>query len=156
MVLPTIPADFYAYVLPFLFVLAVAHFVLGTVIKQQSARALLSIVLAMLVLFNPAAPALGMFLSQMGLALAVVITLGMICIIFMTALGHDATVFTQHTKYLAPIGLVFGVAIFIAAGGLNLLGLEMIIPQIDMTWVILIAVIIIAVWILTIEPKAAK
>lgn len=150
----TIPADFYAFVLPFLFVLAIAYFVLGSVIKQQSARALLSIVLAFLVL--PAGPVLGPFLAQMGMALAVVITLGLICIIFMTALGHDATVFTQHTKYLAPIGLVFGVAIFIAAGGLDLLGLEMIIPQIDMTWVILIAVIIIAVWILTIEPKAAK
>ncbi len=147
----SIPPDFYSYVLPFLFVLAVGYFVLGYVIKQQSARALLSIVLAFLVL--PLGPTLGPFLSQMGLALAVVVTLGLVSMIFMAALGHEASVFTKHTKYLVPIALIFGFAIFVSAGGLNLLGLQ-IAANIDPTWIILISVIAIAMWILTIEPKA--
>lgn len=152
-IVSTIPADFYTYVLPFLFVLAVSYFVLSFVMpKHQSARALISIVLAFLVL--PAGPTLGPFLESMGMAIAVLITFGLVAMIFLAALGHEANVFSQHSKYLIPIALVVAVIVFVAAGGLKILGIEIITSSIDPSWLILIGVIVIAVWILTIEPKA--
>ena len=152
-----IPADFYSYVLPFLFVLAISYFVLSMVIKEEkhtSARALLAIVLAFLVF--PFGPQLGAFLSEMGLALAVLITIGLVAIVFLAALGHDVKVFEKHSIYLVPIALVIAGLVFIAAGGLELLGLQSIVQTVDFSWMIMIGVIIIAVWILAVEPKGKK
>lgn len=128
--------------------------------KSVSARGVIAISAAFLVLLAAAASPAVAFLQNLITA-TVLIAFGLlIAVMFLEIAGvkvGEAKLFAAHPRFFGGVVLILLVAIFIGAGGLAIVGL----PEIQITdaiiaFLIFIGVMIAAVWIMVQETKEKK
>jgi hypothetical protein len=141
-------------VLLWLLTLAVVYGILSHVEipKSMSARGVISISLAFLVLLAAAAGQAATFVSNLVTA-SILVAFGlMFAIIFLEIAGakHEGKhVLTMHPRFFGIIILILAILIFIGAGGLGILNL----PSIDITTpvaalVFFLVIMAVAVWVM--------
>ena len=146
-------------ILLWLLVLAVTYGILSHISlpRSMSARAVISIITAFMVLFAAAATAVTTFISTM-ISIFIVIAIGLfVLLIFieMTQLkAGEKSIFVAHYKIFAA-SLIFIIIIgFISAGGLQLIGMPQIAMDQSMLGIFLfLIVIILAIWILVVKEE---
>jgi len=128
--------------------------------KSVSARGVIALTAAFLVLLAAAASPAVAFLQNLIVA-TVLIAFGLIvAVIFLEITGvkvGEGTVFKAHPKFFAAAILIILVAVFVGAGGLNVIGL----PQIEisttvMAFLLFICVMIAAVYVMMHETKGGE
>ncbi|MEM5804508.1 MAG: hypothetical protein QXU82_01525 [Candidatus Aenigmatarchaeota archaeon] len=127
--------------------------------KSVTARGVISITAAFLVLLAAAAGPAVAFLENLVTA-SIIIAFGLLLtVIFLEIAGvkvgeSKISIFASHPKFFGAIILVLFVVIFIGAGGLQVIGLpRIVITEAVATFVLLIAVMIGAIWVLMKESK---
>jgi hypothetical protein len=129
--------------------------------KSISARGVISIAAAFLVLLAAAASPAVAFLQNLIVA-TVLIGFGLIMAVLFLELtgvrvGGEATVFKAHPKFFASVILIIIVAVFVGAGGLNIIGLPAIeISTTILAFLLFIAVMVAAVYIMIHETSKEK
>lgn len=128
--------------------------------KSISARGVISIAAAFLVLLAAAASPAVAFLQNLIVA-TVLIAFGLImAVLFLELTGvkvGEGSVFKAHPKFFASALLIIILAVFVGAGGLNIIGL----PSIDistsvMAFILFIAVMVAAIYVMIHETSAGK
>lgn len=165
---------FFTYALPWLLTFAIAYGLLEHigVPKDKSARGVISIVLAFLIL--PVAGPIMAFLSQLGAGL-ILVFMGLIFFLILIELtgtkitkkeeigrdekgqpvvkepGKKEKIQEKHTKLFGGIILILGLAVFVGAGGFDMLGFT--VPQINYTTIFFLAIVALAIWWMVKEGK---
>jgi hypothetical protein len=149
-------AGFFAYVLPFLLTLAVTYGILEhyDMPRSKSARAVISLMLAFMVL--PTAGLIAPFLYGVAKGLVVVAAGILMAVIFVEILGYKAggkqNIFEAHPRSFGIILIFIAALVFIAAGGLGLLGINiprLVMPRISedlLAMFFFLAVIALGIW----------
>jgi len=128
--------------------------------KSVSARGVIAISAAFLVLLAAAASPAVAFLQNLITA-TVLIAFGLlITVMFLEITGvkvGEAKLFAAHPKFFGGIIIILIVAIFIGAGGLSIVGMPAIqISDAIIAFLIFIGVMIAAIWIMIQETKEKK
>lgn len=113
--------------------------------KSVTARGVIAIAASFLVLLAAAATPAVAFLENLITA-SVLIAFGLLVLIIVLELAGVKGVFTEHSKFFAAAIIVLITAIFVGAGGLNVVGL----PSIEINQAVLAFVVFIGVMIVTI------
>lgn len=137
--------------------------------KSNVARAIIALVAAFFVLMSVPAQLI-MVLSSMSTGLVVIILGLLVFIVFLEAAGvklgktvlgkakdqsgkeidviseFHSRVFEKHSKEFAGLLIIFAILVFVAAGGLNLLGFNVILNSTTIMTLLVIGVIILAVY----------
>ena len=151
----------FALVLLWVLTLAIVYGLLqhANMPKSISARGVIAIASAFLVLLAAAATPAVMFLENLITA-SIIIAFGLLLtVIFLEIAGvkvgeAKASIFAAHPKFFGTIILLIAVMIFIGAGGLQIIGFpRIVITEAIVTFVLLIAVMLGAVWVLLKESK---
>lgn len=146
---------FFAYVLPWLLTLAVTFGILEhyEVPKSVSARGVIALVAAFLVL--PAGALIAPFLQSLVKGLVVVGAGILVAIIFVEMLGFKAAdvenVFEKHPRTFSVLMIILGVLVFIGAGGLQFINVDLNVSGELITLLFFLGVISIGVWFITSE-----
>ncbi len=138
--------------------------------ESNVARAIIGIVAAFFVLLS--APAqLIMVLSSMSTGLVLLVIGILVFMVFIElsgvrlgkyesvpggAIEHQAgqKVFEKHTQFFAVLLILFAIIVFVAAGGLNLLGFNILLNSSTTMTLLILGVIILAVyWLINEKPK---
>ena len=120
--------EFFVYLFPWMFTLAVVYGILEhyKMPQSQSARAVISLVAAFLVL--PLAPGLMGFMTGMVKGLVVVAVGILTALIFVEMLGYKVgkgeNIFEKHPVGFGVIMIIIAMIVFVGAGGLELLNFE--------------------------------
>ena len=120
--------EFFVYLFPWMFTLAVVYGILEhyKIPKSQSARAVISLVSAFLVL--PLAPGLMGFMTGMVKGLVVVAVGILTALIFVEMLGYKVgkkeNIFEKHPIGFGIVMIIIAVIVFVGAGGLDLLDVK--------------------------------
>ncbi len=146
---------FFAYVLPWLLTLAVVFGVLEhyDMPKSSSARGVIAIVAAFIVL--PVGNLIAPFLEDLVTGL-IAIGMGIIvAIIFVELLGYKVSdaenIFMAHPKVFGAIMIALAVIVFVGAGGMDLLGIDVVITTELVTLLAFLIVISLGVWFIAEE-----
>ena len=138
--------------------------------KDKPSRGIISIVVAFLVLF--ATPtSLITTLSTLSTNVLLVILALITFIVFLEAagvkvtpikkhpggvkekIGEGTTIFQKYSKYFAIVLIIIVGILFVGAGGLGLLGLNVVLPQTSTITLLFLAVIVLAVGWLIANPE---
>ncbi len=120
--------EFFVYLFPWMFTLAVVYGILEhyKIPKSQSARAVISLVSAFLVL--PLAPGLMGFMTGMVKGLVVVAVGILTALIFVEMLGYKVgkkeNIFEKHPIGFGIVMIIIAIIVFVGAGGLDLLDVK--------------------------------
>ena len=123
-----VTGEFFVYLFPWMLTLAIVYGILEhyKIPKSESARAVISLVAAFLVL--PLAPSLAGFLTGMVKGLLVVGVGILIMIIFVELLGYKVgkgeSIFEKHPVGFGIVMILIAVLVFVGAGGMELLDLQ--------------------------------
>jgi len=145
-------------VLLWLLTLAIVYGILSHVAipKSVSARGVISLVIAFLVLFGAAGP-VAVFLSNIITAFIMIAFGLIIAVIFLeitgTKVGGEKPIFAAHPKFFGAAILILTVAIFVGAGGLNLLGWKISITEPLIAIMFVLVIMAVAVWVLLKETE---
>ncbi len=141
--------------------------------KSNIARAIIALVAAFFVLMSAPAQLISV-LSSMSTGLVVIIMGLLVFIVFLEAAGVKLgkveksrtekgvelkqevhyRVFEKHSKEFTALLIIFALVVFIAAGGMNLLGFNLILNSSSTMTLFVIGVIILAVfWLISEKPK---
>jgi len=125
--------------------------------KSMTARAVISIISAFMVLFAAAATAVTTFISTM-ISIFIVIAIGLfILLIFfemMQIKAGEKPVFTAHYKIFASALIFLVIIAFISAGGLSIIGFPRIAMDETMLGIFLFLIImVLTIWILVIKEE---
>jgi len=139
--------------------------------KDKPSRGIISIVVAFLVLFS-VPTSLITTISSLSTNLILVILAVLTFIVFLEAAGVKAgsgeyyhtgrevksskepvTIFERYSKYFAIVFVIIAVLLFVGAGGLGLLGINLALPQTSTTTLLFFAVIVLAVGWLIANPE---
>lgn len=128
--------------------------------KSVSARGVISLAAAFLVLLAAAASPAVAFLQNLIVA-TVLIAFGLIvAVIFLEITGvkvGENTVFKEHPKFFGAAILIILVAVFVGAGGLNVIGLPAIqISTTILAFLLFIGVMVAAVYVMMHESKGGE
>lgn len=158
--------EFFTYALPWLLTFAIVYGLLEhyEIPKDKSARAVISLVLAFLVL--PAAAPIMSVLTEMGLGLVILFCgiLFFLILLELTGTKHreieekegkrgekvkiisrgSERIHERHTKSFGIIVIILALLIFIGSGGMELIGIE--IPNVNMPLLFFIGIMVLAVW----------
>ncbi len=113
--------------------------------KSVTARGVIAIAAAFLVLLAAAATPAVAFLQNLITA-SVLIAFGLLMLIIVMELAGVKDVFKEQSKFFAGAIIVLIIAIFVGAGGLNVVGL----PSISINDTVLAFIVFIAVMVVTI------
>jgi small-conductance mechanosensitive channel len=145
--------------------------------KSKAARAMISFVLAFFVMFSAPAALLAT-LTKMGSALILTVLGILVFIVFLEAVGmrvnvsvpaevdekgevkkwssKELNIFQYYSKYFIAAFIIIAVLIFIASGGLNLLGWNISFAWMNTTTAFFLIAIIIAIFWLLMEKGEGK
>ncbi len=146
---------FFAYLLPWLLTLAIVFGILEhyDMPESTSARGVIAIVAAFIVL--PVGNVIAPFLESLVTGL---IALGMgiiVAIIFVELLGYKSgdveNIFMGHPKIFGTIMIALAVLVFVGAGGMDLIGVEISISTELITLLAFLLVISLGVWFIANE-----
>lgn len=144
-------------VLLWLLALAIVYGILSHIDmpKSMSARSVISIVSAFMVLLAAGVTSAAVFISNLITA-SIVIAFGlMMVMIFLeitgTKMGSGEHVFTKHPRFFATALIILLAVVFVGAGGLNILNIQLIgiaIPTEVMAIALFLTVMVAAIWVL--------
>ncbi len=148
-----VTGEFFIFLLPWMFTLAIVYGILEhyKMPQSQSARAVISLVAAFMVL--PLAPTLSGFMTGM-VGGAVVIAVGaLVTIIFVELLGFKAgkkeNIFEKHPIGFGIIMILIAIMVFIGAGGLQLLNFNFDVGSDMLAALFFLAAMTLGVWWMT-------
>ena len=125
--------------------------------KQKSARAIISIVAAFLVLMSYPAELIAVLSRMAGEMLLVIIGLLIFLIIIEVTKIKGTTIEHAYGKWIFTIAIVLiGIAIFVSAGGLELLGWKGVFLNIDWNTLLFIAIVAAAIIWMAHESKGEE
>lgn len=149
---------FFAYILPWLLTLAVTFGILEhyEVPKSVSARGVIALVAAFLVL--PVGGVIAPFLQSLVKGFVVLAAGILVAIIFVEMLGFKAggevqNIFEQHPRSFGAIMIILGFLVFVGAGGLNLLNVNVQVSDELLTLLFFLGIITVGVWFITSEEE---
>lgn len=148
-------AGFFAYILPWLFTLAVTFGVLEhyDMPDSVSARGVIALVAAFLVL--PVGGVIAPFMESLVKGFVVVAAFLLVAVIFVELLGFKAgdidNIFHEHPRSFGIIMILLAVLVFVGAGGMNLLGVSMDVSNELLTLLFFLGIVTIGVWFITSE-----
>ncbi len=146
---------FFAYVLPWLLTLAVVFGVLEhyDMPDSPSARGVIAIVAAFIVL--PVGNLIAPFLQDLVTGLIAIGMGALVAIIFVELLGYKAgeveNIFMAHPKVFGAIMIALAVLVFVGAGGMDLIGVDVVITSELVTLLAFLLVISLGVWFIASE-----
>lgn len=137
--------------------------------KDKPSRGIISIVVAFLVLFS-VPTSLITTISSLSTNLILVVLAVLTFIVFLEAAGVKAgkgkyavtpegvkgateTIFEKYSKSFAIIFIIIAALLFVGAGGLNLLGLSVVLPQTSTMTLLFLAAVVLAVGWLIANPE---
>jgi len=124
-----VTGEFFIYLFPWMLTLAIVYGILEhyKIPQSQSARAVISLVAAFLVL--PLAPSLAGFLTGMVGGLLVIGVGILVTLIFVEMLGYKVgkgeNIFEKHPIGFGIIMILIALMVFVGAGGLELLNFKL-------------------------------
>ncbi len=145
--------EFFVYLFPWMFTLAVVYGILEhyKIPQSQSARAVISLVAAFLVL--PLAPTLVPFITGMVKGLVVVAVGILTALIFVEMLGYKAgkkeNIFEKHPIGFGIVMIIIAIIVFVGAGGLELLNFKVNISSDAIAALFFLAAMTLGVWWMT-------
>lgn len=148
-----VTGEFFVYLFPWMLTLAIVYGILEhyKIPKSQSARAVISLVAAFLVL--PLAPGLASFLTGMVKGLLVIAVGILTMLIFVEMLGYKVgtgeNIFEKHPVGFGIIMILIAVMVFVGAGGLELLDLKVTIGSDLLAALFFLGAMTLGVWWMT-------
>jgi hypothetical protein len=148
-----VTGEFFVYLFPWMLTLAIVYGILEhyKIPKSQSARAVISLVAAFLVL--PLAPSLAAFLTDMVKSLLVIAVGILTMLIFVEMLGYKVgkgeNIFEKHPVGFGIIMILIAIMVFVGAGGLELLDLEVTIGSDLLAALFFLGAMTLGVWWMT-------
>lgn len=126
--------------------------------KSVSARSVISLAAAFMVLLAAAASPAVAFLQNLIVATVLIAFALMVAVIFLEITGvkvsEESSVFKAHPKFFAAVILIILVAVFVGAGGLNVIGLPVInISTTVLAFLLFISVMVAAVYVMIHETS---
>ncbi|MFP4046039.1 MAG: hypothetical protein ACLFS3_03190 [Candidatus Aenigmatarchaeota archaeon] len=144
---------FFAYMLPWLLTLAVTFGILENyeIPESVSARGVISIVMAFLVL--PVGNYIAPFFEDLVMGFIVLAAGILVAVIFVELLGFESAgvdnIFLEHPQTFGAIMIILAALVFIGAGGLNFIGVDIQVSEELVTLLFFLAAISIGVWFIT-------
>jgi len=145
--------EFFVYLFPWMFTLAVVYGILEhyKIPQSQSARAVISLVAAFLVL--PLAPTLVPFITGMVKGLVVVAVGILTALIFVEMLGYKVgkkeNIFEKHPIGFGIVMIIIAIIVFVGAGGLELLNFKIRLSNDAIAALFFLAAMTLGVWWMT-------
>jgi len=145
--------EFFVYLFPWMFTLAVVYGILEhyKIPQSQSARAVISLVAAFLVL--PLAPTLVPFITGMVKRLVVVAVGILTALIFVEMLGYKVgkkeNIFEKHPIGFGIVMIIIAIIVFVGAGGLELLNFKIRLSNDAIAALFFLAAMTLGVWWMT-------
>lgn len=145
-----VTGEFFVYLFPWMLTLAIVYGILEhyKIPKSQSARAVISLVAAFLVL--PLAPGLASFLTGMVKGLLVIAVGILTMLIFVEiGVGKGENILEKHPVGFGIIMILIAIMVFVGAGGLELLDLEVTIGNDLLAALFFLGAMTLGVWWMT-------
>jgi len=148
-----ITGEFFIYLFPWMLTLAIVFGILEhyKIPKSESARAVISLVAAFLVL--PLAPSLSGFLTGMVKGLVVIGVGILVTLIFVELLGYKVgggqSIFEKHPLGFGVVMILIAIMVFVGAGGLELLNFEFSVSGDILAALFFLAAMTLGVWWMT-------
>ena len=148
-----VTGEFFVYLFPWMFTLAIVYGILEhyKMPKSESARAVISLVAAFMVL--PLAPSLAGFMTGMIGGLVVVGVGILTAIIFVELLGYKVggkeSIFEKHPIGFGVVMILIAIIVFVGAGGLRLLDIDFSIGGDIIAVLFFLAAMTLGVWWMT-------
>lgn len=148
-----VTGEFFVYLFPWMFTLAIVYGILEhyKMPQSQSARAVISLVAAFLVL--PLAPTLSGFMTGMVGGLIVIAVGALVTIIFVELLGYKVgkkeNIFEKHPIGFGIIMIIIAIMVFVGAGGLQLLNFQLDLSSDVLAALFFLAAMTLGVWWMT-------
>lgn len=124
--------------------------------QSPSARAVISIVSAFMVLLAAAAPMATVFIQTAVTSFIVIVFALLIIMIFLEITGtkmEGKHVFEKHPRFFAAALIIVAIAIFAGAGGFNFLNVKISIPGVTGGILLFLGIMVLALWVLMKEEK---
>lgn len=145
-------------ILLWLLTLAIVYGILAHVKipASQTARGVIALVSAFMVLLAAAATPVTAFISNIVTSFIMIAFGLLIAVIFLEMVGvkiGEKNIFAGHPKFFGAAILIIAIMVFIGAGGLNLLGWRFSVTDTSLGIIFFLGIMVAAMWMLMKEKK---